>query len=190
MARDTDNRPRLLVLGLGNILSGDDGIGAILIQQLAERIDSDWPVELIEAGVGGLRLLNLVEAAPAILAIDAAEMRLPPAEVRWLTPRQLSEPAQLGYSLHNIDFAQTLRLVQQFFSRPPTAILAIQIGQAKPGTELSETLRAALPQMLTTAVEALKNWRDRADMLDKVLSDPEIDGKDRQLLAWLRPNLA
>jgi hypothetical protein len=43
--------------------------------------------------------------------------------------------------------------------------------------------------MLTTAIEALKNWRDRADMLDKVLSDPEIDGKDRQLLAWLKPDL-
>jgi hypothetical protein len=67
--------------------------------------------------------------------------------------------------------------------------MAIQIGQAKPGTELSEALRAALPQMLTTAIEALKNWRDRADMLDKVLSDPEIDGKDRQLLAWLKPGL-
>lgn len=187
MPEDQGSPSKLLVLGLGNILSADDGLGVVLIQQLAERVDPDWPVELIEAGVGGLRLLNIVEDAPAILAIDAAQMNLPPATVRWLTPGQLSRPSEQGFSLHDVDFTQTLWFADRFFSRPATAIMAVQIENAAAGAGLSRPIKDALPKLLDELTCALRNWRDRAEQILELVSDCDLARRDEQLLDWLDP---
>ena len=73
---------RLRVLGVGNLLQGDDGVGVRLAQELARR---NWPagVEILEVGAaGGPHLVGLWEEAEAALIIDAARFGGAPGEVR------------------------------------------------------------------------------------------------------------
>jgi hydrogenase maturation protease len=145
---------RLTVLGVGNELMGDDGIGIRVVRALREQVLPD-DVELIDAGVGGLNLLNVIERAEAILAIDAAEMNMPPGSYRWVSPEQLRDSQGPFLSLHDTSFAETLWLTERFFARPPTTIFAIQPASVEPRLGLSPPLAEKLPELVHAVCDSL-----------------------------------
>jgi hydrogenase maturation protease len=138
------------VLGLGNILMSDEGVGVRLME--AVRDSRPWPadVEFIDGGVGGLNLLNLIEEARRLVVFDAADMALSPGDFRVLTPEQLAEsPTEHRLSLHDVSFIETLGLCARFFRRPDVVkILAVQPRSIDYGRELSPQLRSALPGLI------------------------------------------
>jgi len=145
---------RLTVLGLGNELMGDDGIGVYVVRALGEQALPD-DVELIDAGAGGLNLLNVIERAEAILAIDAADMNMLPGSFRWVSPEQLRDSKSPIFSLHNTSFVETLRLAERFFARPPTTIFAIQPASVEPRMHLSPALARKLPALVHAVCDSL-----------------------------------
>ena len=76
----------LTVLGIGNILMRDEGVGVRLME--AVRDARPWPgeVEFIDGGVGGLNLLNIIEEAARLVVFDAADMGLPPGQAWVIAP--------------------------------------------------------------------------------------------------------
>ncbi len=188
---NTDDKcpaPKLTVLGLGNILSGDDGIGVRLIQELEKESHKFADVEFVDAGVGGLRLLNLLEEVPAVLIVDSAEMNLRAGDSRIILPNQLAEnQGEKGFSLHDISFAQTLMMAERFFSRPATVIFAIQPKSIEQSSELSEELEQAFGKIKQKLSEILTNWSKNKNMFDKVLLETDIHEKDKILLECLCP---
>ena len=155
---------RLTVLGLGNELMGDDGIGIRVVRALREQVLPD-DVELIDAGVGGLNLLNAIEQAEAILAIDAAEMNLPPGSYRWVSPEQLRDSQGPFLSLHDTSFAETLWLAERFFNRPPTTILAIQPDKVERRMGISPLLAEKLPELVHAVCDSL--WQRHRAQSDR-----------------------
>lgn len=179
--------PELAVLGLGNILRSDDGIGVRLVDELARNADRYPNVKFIDGGTGGLRLLNRFDEFPAFLALDAAEMKLLPASHRWITPRDVTPSSQASFSLHDVDFAQTLTYAEQFFFRPATAILAIQPQTLQPSDKLSPLLEAALPHLINEVRQALDDWSARGEEFRQALEQTDPDRRDLLFLTCLRP---
>lgn len=147
---------KLTVLGIGNILMRDEGVGVHILTDLQKR---RWPedVEFIDGGVGGLSLLTVIERAERLLVIDAAQMNLQPGEFRVIAPGQIvQESAQGRLSLHELPFIETLRLCEQF-SRAPreVTILAIQPAVIESGLALSDDLSAARPALIQAACELI-----------------------------------
>jgi len=178
--------PKLTVLGLGNILSGDDGIGVLLIQRLAEQKEQFPSVEFIDAGVGGLRLLNLLEEVPAVLIVDSADMNLQAGESRLIIPAQLArDQGEKGFSLHDISFAQTLAMAERFFSRPATVIFAIQPKSIQQSDKLSQELENAFGQLENQIRKLLNNWQKNCKQFQEVLLETDIEKKDKLLLGCL-----
>jgi hydrogenase maturation protease len=155
---------RLTVLGLGNILMSDEGVGVRLMEAL--RDSRPWPPDVlfVDGGTGGLRLLNVVEEAAALAVFDAADMNLPPGEFRIITPQQLADASdEHRLSLHDVSFTETLRLCKGFLQAPDNVrILAIQPASIDPGRDLSETVRTAFPRLLAAA----------ADLVNDMLAPP------------------
>lgn len=149
---------RLTVLGIGNILMRDEGIGPHLLQALSSALDWGDDVEFIDGGAGGLSLLNIIEEANSLIVIDAAQMNLPPGEHRLLTPEQIeAEDSHQKLSLHEMPFIQTLRLCEQYSRRPTDIVIfAIQPAEIGYGRELSAALREKFPQLLEAAVELVR----------------------------------
>ncbi len=147
---------KLTVLGLGNILMRDEGIGVLLMEKVRDSLD--WPdVEFIDGGVGGLGLMSVIEQAQRLIVFDAAEMGLPPGSVRVIAPEQLRDDDAGRMSMHDVSFAEVLRLCGQFFTAPQTVrILAIQPAVVDYGRKLSDELSAALPELIAAGTNLIK----------------------------------
>jgi hydrogenase maturation protease len=82
----TTNSQKTLVLGLGNVLMGDEGVGVHIVQAIAERPLPDH-VECLDGGTGGFILLEPLEKADRVILIDAAADERPVGTVTRTTPR-------------------------------------------------------------------------------------------------------
>jgi hydrogenase maturation protease len=140
---------RILVLGIGNLLMGDEGIGVHAVQHLSK---SPLPegVDVVDGGTGGFHLLSYFEDYPSLIMIDATMDGQPPGTVRTLRPRFASDyPRTL--TAHDIglrDLVETAALLEH---SPEVTLITISIAEMQPmETELSEPIRAAIPEVLRT----------------------------------------
>jgi len=139
---------RLLVIGLGNLLRSDDGVGVHLARALARE---SWPehVRILDAGTPGLALLDLVQQAKHVLILDAGDFLDPPATVRVFTPDEVRKARESSpLSIHQADVLGVLRLGEALGITVPVTLVAIQPQSLEPGTELSPVLAEAFPKLL------------------------------------------
>ena len=149
---------KLTVLGVGNILMRDEGIGVRVLERV-QRAQS-WPadVEFIDGGAAGLGLLSIVEEAHRLVVFDAADMHLPPGESRRIGPDQVRSDAAGRMSLHDVPLLEIIQLCEQFSRRPEViTILAIQPKAVDYGRELSDELAAALNGIVAAGVELVES---------------------------------
>ncbi len=150
---------KLTVLGIGNILMRDEGIGVRLSE--AVMVAHDWPseIEFIDGGAGGLNLLNFIEQAQAMLVFDAADMNLPAGEYRIIEPDQIVDDTPTHrISLHDEPFIETLKLCEQFTRRPDfVKIFAVQPKDIDFGREFSDEMQAAFDGLLAAGIEFVKD---------------------------------
>lgn len=139
---------KLTVLGIGNILMRDDGIGVLVMEAVRDSRDWDEEVEFIDGGAGGLGLMPIIESAHRLLVLDAADMGLDVGEIRVVSPEQVSNSSQGRISLHDAPFIETWRLCKQFFTAPPATLLAIQAADVTYGRELSPALAAKMDELV------------------------------------------
>jgi hydrogenase maturation protease len=78
MGHTADDMSETLVLGLGNILLGDEGVGVRVIERLLERYEFPEEVRVMDGGNLGLDLLPYLEEASRLLVVDAVQARKPP----------------------------------------------------------------------------------------------------------------
>ncbi|GIW53572.1 MAG: hydrogenase 1 maturation protease [Gemmatimonadales bacterium] len=150
---------RSVVLGLGNPLMGDDGLGLAALNSLAATCAFDPPVELIDGGTWGMNLLPVIEAADSLLLLDAIDSGSSPGTLVVLerdhVPRRLSGKL----SPHQIDVAEIFALATLRGTLPRRVVaLGLQPGQVRLSTELSEPVKRALPRLVELAIERLIEW--------------------------------
>jgi hydrogenase maturation protease len=152
------SRDRILVLGLGNLLMGDEGVGIHAVQELAKR-SMPGNVDVVDAGTPGVDLLSLLEGYDRVLIIDAVDAGEKPGAVLRLTAEQVAASSGgFPLSLHQTDILEVLRLAA-FVGRllPPIVIYGIQPDDLGWGTDLSLTVRSRLPRLLDAVEKELVN---------------------------------
>ena len=145
-----------LVLGLGNPLLGDEGIGVRVAEELNELELPDG-MSVIEGGTAGLRLIGLMEGYQRVIIVDAADMGHPPGHVVRFTPSE-AEFKTIGapMSLHQIGLAEVLALTEALEVAPAeVVIIGVQPGRIEGGVGLSPEVEGAIPQAIRTILEEL-----------------------------------
>jgi len=146
---------KLVVLGVGNILMSDEGLGVRLLE--AVRDARDWPgaIEFIDGGVGGLNLLNVIEQAQRLVVFDAAQMDAAPGEYRIISPQQVAdEPAEHRVSMHDVPLGEILQLCERFAHRPADIrIMVIQPETIEFGRQLSAEITKRFDELVDVAVQ-------------------------------------
>jgi hydrogenase maturation protease len=148
---------KLTVLGIGNLLMRDDGLGVRLLE--AVRQAKSWPaeVEFIDGGARGLNLMGVIESAQRLIVFDAAELGSPAGQHRLISPPQLADDSAGRISLHDMPFVETLRLCRQFSTAPDdVAILAVQPAEVKRGQGLSPALEREFDRLSKAAVAVVE----------------------------------
>jgi len=140
-----------LILGVGNILLRDEGIGVRVIEYLQHQPLPD-DVELMDGGTAGADLIDILADREVVVIIDAVDFDAPPGTLLRLTPKELIAREDSPLSLHDLDIPQTLEMTQILGCKPLTVIVYGVVPQTiKPGLELSHTL-APLVSVIAEAV--------------------------------------
>lgn len=145
---------RTLVLGVGNVLMGDEGAGVAAAGLLA-REPLGEAVEVLDGGTGGFHLLSHFDGTGRLILIDAALDGEPAGTVRAIRPRFLADfPRAL--SAHEIGLRDLLETATLIGTLPPTELVTISVAPPlAAGTGLSAPVAAALPRVVERVRELL-----------------------------------
>jgi hydrogenase maturation protease len=144
-----------LVLGVGNLLRSDDGVGVAAVQQLA-TLPVPPDVEVFDAGTAGVGLTHVIEGRELVVAIDAIDAGAAPGTVYRLGPEQLRPAVSSGLSLHDLHLLHALDETRLLGTAPRTmVIIAVQVADTAAGIGLSDAVRTALPRVIALAAEEL-----------------------------------
>jgi hydrogenase maturation protease len=149
--------PSILVLGLGNPLRGDDGIGPRVIEALNRRGLPEG-VSALDAGTGGLDLLQVLEGWERAVIIDAADVGREPGQFARFTPDEARFiKADDTSSFHNAGLAEVLALAEAVGQPlPELTIFGVQPAKIGWGEGLSPAVEAAMPALVDAVLDALK----------------------------------
>ncbi len=144
----------LLILGLGNPLRGDDGIGPRVIEELNRRGLPEG-VTALDGGIGGLDLLNVLEGWERVIIVDAADIGQEPGQFARFTPDQMRLAGSTdALSLHHAGLAEALALAQALGQPlPEITILGVQPATTEWGEGLSPVMEAVLPTVVEAVLE-------------------------------------
>lgn len=149
--------PLIRIIGVGNPLRGDDGVGCACVAHLAGR-PLPPGVEAVDAGAGGLALLHLLDDAAGVVVVDAAQMGLAPGTIRRFSGEDLvGEAAAPCLGFHGWGVADTLALARELGRLPPVVLLLVQAARHDLGAGLTAAVAGALEEVCARAVsEALR----------------------------------
>lgn len=138
-----------LILGFGNLIQGDDGIGIHAVKMLSERVLPP-DTRVVEIGVPGWDLATCLEGCPSVIIIDAVRMgeapgvwrRFDSAEVRLIGEKNILSLHEAGIS-EGLNLAEALNILPErivVYGMEPASITTSQ--------ELSPAVQATLPDFV------------------------------------------
>ena len=135
-----------LILGVGNLLLGDEGVGVAAVRRLEER-GFAARAELVDGGTGGFHLLGFFRGRRHLILIDAAADGRAPGTVSLLQPRFASDfPPSL--TAHDIGLKDLLESAALLGDLPAVDLITVSVASPGPlSLELSPAVAAALPQV-------------------------------------------
>ncbi|HEX3274472.1 MAG TPA: HyaD/HybD family hydrogenase maturation endopeptidase [Gemmatimonadales bacterium] len=149
----------LLVVGLGNPIMGDDGLGLAAL----DRLRRDWRlpagIELVDGGTWGMRLLPVIEEAQAVLLLDAIDAGRMPGDLIELEGDEL--PRLFGHKLspHQIDLREVLAVAGLRGTLPPRlAAVGLQPERIELSAHLSPVVAGGVDRMLAAVAARLATW--------------------------------
>jgi hydrogenase maturation protease len=155
------DRAQTVVLGLGNPIMGDDGLGLAVLARLRDQWEIE-DAELVDGGTWGMNLLPLIEDAGRLLLLDAIRLGSEPGTPHELGREQL--PRYLAHKLspHQIDIKEVLALAELRGNLPAVAVaLGAEPAEIDMTTELSRPVEERVDQLAHRAVQLLEQWGHR-----------------------------
>lgn len=149
----------ILILGLGNVLLQDEGVGVHVVNQLQKHYLFNPSVDLIDGGTSGLDLLGDIEDRTRIIIVDAIEFGQYPGYVGILKNDEILARIQTKLSIHHLGLSDILSTLILLDKIPPEIILVgIQPEKLETGLVLSETVNEAVPKAVSIIFTLLEEW--------------------------------
>jgi len=150
------NKPRVVVIGLGNPLMGDDGLGLTVLDDLRTGYALPPEVELVDGGTWGMNLLPVIEDANELILIDAIDVGAAPGTFVRLEHHRLPRYLATKISPHQVDLRDVLALAELRGTLPAdTVALGLQPESVELRNSLSDTLRCRVATLAAAVVEEL-----------------------------------
>jgi len=151
-----------LVLGLGNLVHSDDGVGVHAIHQLQRDPRVPASVTLIDGGTQGLSLIPHISGFSRLLVIDAVNAGEAPGTLLRFEGRALSGlPGKA--TVHQLGFADLMVAMKLLGEAPEeVVVMGIEPVSTEWGAELTPPVQATLPALLEVVIEQLHSWEGAA----------------------------
>lgn len=143
----------VLVLGIGNLLMRDEGVGVHVVNRIMEEGDIPSGVEVIDGGTAGFDLVPLMKDREKIIIVDALSMEDSPGSIYRFTPEDV-DSGRRGYSLHGIGIMDVIGMLRMMGDDPEIEIVGIV---AEDISTLDISLSDAVMDAVPKAVSAVKD---------------------------------
>ena len=148
--------PRL-VLGIGNLLLGDEGVGVRIIEAIRERAMPE-DVEAADGGTGGADLVDLMAGRRKVIIVDAAEFDGRPGDILRFTAADLGRRESIGLSLHDLGLAEALTMMRRLGCEPEEVVIfGVKPKDMSPGLDLTAEVAAAVPKVVELVLAELSS---------------------------------
>jgi hydrogenase maturation protease len=145
----------VLVLGVGNLLLGDEGVGIHAVKAMAGMCLPDG-VELLDGGTAGADLLDAISNRRQLIVVDALDADVEPGTVLRMGLDDLMAGPSGAISLHEFGIAETLMMARQLGCGPcQVAFIAIRPQDTRPGMELSPQMRHWMPGLINAILNEI-----------------------------------
>jgi hydrogenase maturation protease len=150
---------KTIVLGIGNTLLGDDGVGVYAARELAEKI-SDENVTVMDTAIDGLNLLDVIRNYERLIVIDAIlDERAEIGTIFRLTQDQIPPSSLSGASSHNLNLSITLNIGNSVFpGEIPREVVVFAVASQNVDyvtEEMTANVKQALPQIVELVINEL-----------------------------------
>lgn len=152
---------RTVVLGIGNILLSDEGVGIRALDSIRSEC-GDHDVEYVDGGTLSFTLAGTLSDCDRLIVIDAANLKSEPGTVRLFRNEEMDRFVYAGgkRSVHEVGLGDLMSMAGLAGELPSErALIGIQPHKVDWGEELSEPVSAAMPNVCRHAVELIRSWQ-------------------------------
>ena len=146
---------RVLILGIGNILRSDDGLGVYIIRHMEESgVPLPEGVELLDGGTAGFDLLGLIDGYDKIVIVDALKTNDKPGSIYRFTPEHAVE-SRARFSLHEVGIMEVIKTLRIMDHNPEIEFVGIVPDNiCDIDTNISQAVRESIPRAVDVILDA------------------------------------
>ena len=149
----------IMVLGVGNLLFTDEGVGIHVIRKLEERYSFPENVSIQDGGVLGINLLGVISAADHLIVVDAVKNGGKPGDLHRLEGEEIPKRILAKNSLHEVDLLEALTLCQALDKVPETVILGVEPKDIESvGLELTLPVQEKMDDLIDMVLKELNRF--------------------------------
>jgi hydrogenase maturation protease len=147
---------KILVLGIGNLLLRDEGVGIHVVNELSARYQFSENVELVDGGTLGSRLIGVMSDCDELIVVDAVKNGGTPGSLYRMEGTELSLNSPIKNSLHEASFLETLLQCQILGYEFKTVIIGIEPEDLSPWSdELTPTVKSQVPELVQAVLREI-----------------------------------
>lgn len=146
----------VLVLGVGNILMGDEGIGVYVVKELKKK-NLPSHIEVIDAGTALFSIVHLLRKRKKIVIIDAARGGEKPGTIYRILPSRIKSRYQRLLSLHEMGLRESLDALEEKEETQEVVIIGVEPAFIDWGLRLSPVVRGKLPEIIKIVLSEISS---------------------------------
>ena len=147
----------IVVLGLGNILLRDEGVGVRVIEELQKRYDFSPPVKMIDGGTAGFGLVTEIEGCKKLLVVDAVKAGNEPGTIYKFRRGDITVQIPQSLSVHDIGFFEALEHWKILGIEPEVTFFGIEPEDMNSwGFDLTPCIQDKMPKLVALVIEELQ----------------------------------
>jgi hydrogenase maturation protease len=140
--------PQVTILGVGNILLGDEGVGVRVVERLEQCYHFPDNVQVLDGGVLGMRLMGVIGSTDLLIVVDAVKNQQPPGTLYRLADDQVPRRVLAKQSMHQLDLPEVLALCSVIDKNPHTVVVGIEPQEiTHMNLELTPTIAAKVDDL-------------------------------------------
>jgi hydrogenase maturation protease len=150
---------RTLVLGIGNLLIGDEGVGCKTVEELSRRYTMPPGVECVDGGTAGFELLSMIDNKEHVILIDALRNDMEPGTVVMVEGEHVPKAFLARTTPHQLGICDVLAAAQLCDTMPKQLTLfGIEPKQMDVGIGLSPQVEAGMEKIISAVVDQLRHF--------------------------------
>ena len=152
-----EQNTQIVVLGLGNILLRDEGVGVRVIEELQRRYDFFPPVKMLDGGTAGFGLVTEIEGCNKLLVVDAVKAGNEPGTVYKFKSGDITVTIPQTLSVHDLGFFEALEQWKMLGINPEVIFFGIEPEDMNSwGFDLTPSIQNKLPKLVALVIDQLQ----------------------------------